>query len=140
MREVQFRAIKVECSEAIDWEIMWVLFDSMEDCPDEGDRTGPYLSASVNFEFGREVSIEFHDGTDYSGGRIMGVDLWRSRVVAVIKGGPAFEIDFELTEQAFGELRNYLTIMIPKRAFRDHCLNDYGPPLPPVSARGDEAE
>ncbi len=140
MREVRFSAINVECSEAIDWEIMRVHFDSMEECLDEGGRTGPYLSASVNFEFGRRVSIEWHDGTDYGGGGIAGMDLWRFRVVAVIKGGPAFDIGLELTEQAFAELRYYLTVMCPRRTFRDHCLDDYGPPLPPVSAGANETE
>jgi hypothetical protein len=140
MSGIQFTAVKVECSEAIDWEIMWVQFDSMEQCRDDGDRTGPYLSFSVNFEFGREVSIEFHDGTDYDGARAVDVDLWRTRIVTVIKGGPTFEIGFDLTEQAFGELRYYLSVMLPKRAFRDHCLVDYGPPIPPVAKPEDEEE
>ena len=87
MCEVQFRAINVNCTEAIDWEIVQVLFDSMEDRPDEGDRTGPYFMIGVNFEFGREVSIEFHDGTDYGGGRAMTAELWRTRFTAVIRGG-----------------------------------------------------
>ena len=140
MCEVQFRAINVNCSEAIDWEIVQVLFDSMEDRPAEGDRTDPYVMIGVNFEFGREVSIEFHDGTDYGGGRAMTAELWRTRFTAVIRGGRVFDIRFELTEEAFAVLRTYLTLMFPKRSFRDHCLAEYGPPPPPISPPDDEAQ
>ena len=137
MHDVNFKAVKIDCSEAIDWEIMQVLFDSMEEWLDEDERTGPYLLVSVNFEFGREVSVEFHDGVDYRGGRILRVELWRRRVLTVMMDGPTLDISFELTDQMFNDLRYYLAIMIPKRSFRDHCLAEYGPAIPPASAPDD---
>ena len=138
MREIQFRAINVKCSEAIDWEIMQVQFDSTEVCVDEESGSNPYLLLSVNFEFGRDVSIEFYDGSDYGGGRIAAVELWRTKCSIVIRGTASFDIGLELSDEAFAELRYYLTVMIPAWFFQDHCLAEYGPPLPPPSPPDDD--
>lgn len=119
---------------------MQVLFDSVEDGPDEAGRTDPYLMISVNFEFGREVSIEFHDGTNYGGGTEVAAELWRTRFFAGIRGSGAFDIAFDLSEEVFAEVRSYLTTMLPKRSFRDHCLAEYGPPPRPFSPPDDEAQ
>ena len=109
---MRFRAPTVSCSEAIDWEIVRVTFDTEADDFDEENRTSPYLSISANFEFSDAVQIEFHDGDDYSGGYLREVDLWRNKVRVLSRAGDCFEIDFELSDTAFTGLREYLKVLM----------------------------
>lgn len=124
-RVIQFIATTVDCSEAGDFEIVQVTFDTEEDGPEahgSQERTSPYLLLSVNFEFedDDDVRLEFHDGNDYDGGYgVTRAELWRDRVRVVAQGGPTFEIGFELSEKAFKELRKFL-----KMVFRTDCFRE----------------
>lgn len=116
---LQFTATTVESSEAIDWEIVQVCFDTEPPSFDETDRTSPYLMIGANFEFGGEIQLEFHDGEDYGGDSLRRIDLWRNRVRVVSGRGFEFDIDFELADDAFAELREYLKVLLRLDCFRD---------------------
>ena len=118
-RRIQFTAATVECSEAIDWEIVQVIFDTMDSSFKEENRTSPYLMISANFEFSDGIQIEYHDGEDYAGDSLGRIDLWRNRVVAISGCGHEFDIAFELTDDAFAQLREYLKVLLRSDCFRD---------------------
>jgi len=118
-RRLQFTATRVECSEAIDWEIVQVNFDTMDRSFDEGERTLPCLLISANFEFSNCIQIEYHDGEDYAGGSLDRIDLRRSRVLAISGRGDEFDIAFQLSDDAFIELRQYLKVLLGSDCFRE---------------------
>ena len=111
-RKIEFTATKVNCFEALDWEIVQVTFGTAESGIEEADRTSPYLLINVNFEFGSEVGMEFYDGEDYQGDALAHLALWRNRVIATSKGGCEFDICLHLSDTAFAELREYLRIIL----------------------------
>lgn len=115
---IQFIAATVECAEAIDWEIVQVTFDTMDSSFEEEGRTSPYLMISANFECSNRVQVEFHDGSDYAGGWLGRVDLWKNRVLVLSKDGHEFDITFDLSDEAFAELREYLKILLRADCFR----------------------
>jgi hypothetical protein len=120
-RLIQFQAIQVSCGEAMDYEIVQVTFDSVEDDPDADyrERASPYLMLSVNFEFDDAVQLEFHDGQADDGGyRVTEIKLWRDRVRVVAEGGPEFDIGFQLSKTAFTELRRFLKILFGSDCFQ----------------------
>jgi hypothetical protein len=119
-RHIQFQAIDVSCGEAIDYEIVQVIFDSVKDDPeaDYRERASPYLLLSANFEFDDEVQLEFHDGQADDGGySVTEIKLWHDRVRVVAEGGPEFDIGFQLSKTAFTRLRRFLKIL-----FRSDCF------------------
>jgi hypothetical protein len=117
---LKFIATNVSCSEAIDWEIVRVTFDTVSDDFDENLRCSPYLSLSVNFEFDEDVQIEFYDD-DYNGGILNKIDLWRHQVRAYSDSGLMFDICFKLSTDRFTELRSYLKVLCRKDCFRGSC-------------------
>ena len=119
--KVQFTAATVYCSEALDWEIVQVTFDTMDSDStfDEEDRTTPYLSISANFEFSDRVQIEYHDGKDYAGDSLNRIELWRNRVFAISGRRCEFDIAFELSDEAFDELREFLKVLQNSDCFRE---------------------
>ena len=118
-RKIQFTAATVECSEAIDWEIVQVNFDTMNSDFDEENRTSPYLMLSANFEFSSRVQLEYHDGEGYAGDGLDRIQLWRSRVLAFSGRGHEFDITFELSDDAFSELRQYLKVLLRSDCFQE---------------------
>jgi hypothetical protein len=117
--KIQFTAVTVQCSEAIDWEIVQVNLDTREATFDEENRTTPYLLISANFEFSERVQIEYHDGEDYAGDSLKRIDLWRNRIAAISGRGCEFEIDFEISDDSFAELREYLKVLLRSDCFRE---------------------
>ncbi|MFC7339706.1 hypothetical protein ACFQY0_21150 [Haloferula chungangensis] len=91
----------------------------MDSTFNEEGRTSPYLMISANFEFSNRVQVEFHDGSDYAGDWLRRVDLWRTRVLAGSRGGYDFDISFDLSDDAFAELREYLKILLREDCFRE---------------------
>ena len=73
---------------------------------------------SVNFEFSSQVGMEFFDGNEYKGDNLDRIDLWRNRVLATSKSGYEFDIDFNLSDDAFADLRGYLMIVLCSDCFR----------------------
>ena len=116
---IHFTATTVECSEAIDWEIVQVSFDAGKPGIEETGRTSPYLLISANFEFGDEVQIEFHDGKDYNGDSVTSIDLWRDRVLLISGSGCEFDIVFNISDDALTKLRKFLKILFRSDCFRE---------------------
>lgn len=117
-KHFRFLAVTVDCSEAIDWELVRVTFDTEASDFEEEDRTSFYLSLSANFEFDHNVQAEFHDGTDYDSDQLRTLDLWRDRVLASTVRGYEFSINFELEDAAFFELRVYLKELLGSDRFQ----------------------
>ena len=68
--KIDFHARQVSCSQAIDWEIVQVLFDSVLDGElnhTESDRASPYILIGENFEFPAKPDAEWHDGENWGG-------------------------------------------------------------------------
>ncbi len=125
-RLIRFKAVSVNCGEAIDYQIVEVTFDSTKDDPyaDYQERDAPYLTLSVNFEYEEEdqdgVQLDFHDGQEDDGGYgVNEIELWRDRVRVVASNGPEFDIGFELSKKAFTRLRKFLKIQFRKDCFRE---------------------
>lgn len=116
---IQFYAASVECSQANDWEIVQVVFDAIGPTHDDEGRKTPCLLLSANFEFSNRIQVEFHDGSDFVGDSLGKVELWRDRVLAILKGGKEFHITFALPDAAFAELREYLRVLLRTDCFRD---------------------
>jgi hypothetical protein len=116
--KIQFTAAKVRCSEAIDWEIVQVNFDTLEPSVQDEERTSPYLSIFANFEFSERVQIAYLDGMDHEGDSLNRIDLWRNRIFAISGRGCEFDITFGLSDEEFAELRKYLKIIQLSDQFR----------------------
>ena len=119
MKRKEFTAARVGWSEALDWEILHVHFDTMDADFDEENRKSPCLIISVNFEFGDDVQIEYHDGEDYAGDSLERIQLWRGRVLVFSGGGREFDVAFELNEDEFTELRHYLKVILGSDCFHE---------------------
>ena len=107
-----FTAATVACSEAIDWEIVRVTFDTEPPEFNEENRTTPYISLSANFEFGSDIQVEFHDGIDYSGAMLRQVKLWRDRALISTLCGHEFHVRFDIGNESFRELNEYLKVLL----------------------------
>jgi hypothetical protein len=116
-RRLVFSAARVGCSEAIDWELVQVNFDTTDESFDEANRTTPYLLISARFEFSDRVEIEYHDGEDYAGDSVESIDLWRRRVLVASGQGHEFDIAIDLPDDAFTELREHLTAIMGSDCF-----------------------
>ena len=57
---ISFHAVYVHCSNALDWEIQEVIFDTIDNDADdfEDHRSSPYVLISQNFEFPGPATIE----------------------------------------------------------------------------------
>ena len=119
VKAIQFTATTIECSEAIDWEIVQVCFDTRPSNADEEDRTTPYVLISVNFEFDGQVQLEFHDGSDYDGDILSRIVLWRDRAHVISRSQIEFDICFDLPDDTFAELREYLKVLLQSDCFRE---------------------
>jgi hypothetical protein len=113
---LSFNARFVDCSDAIDGEILQVSFDTLPTNTDEEDRRSPYLLIGQNFEFPGPATVEWHDGTDYDGGgKITSIRLERDRLLMKHGKTMLFDVTFQLSDAAFGQLHNFLRRMIDDR-------------------------
>ena len=114
-KKIQFFAVEVECSQAIDFELQQVCFDAEPPCMDEEEeedvmnRVHPYFLMSGDFEHSGPDAVEWHDGRDYGGGDfIKSFELSRNRFAAELMNGLIFDVIFEISDEAFFELREYV--------------------------------
>jgi hypothetical protein len=116
--ELSFNATYVDCSNAIDWEIQQVLFDTVSDESLESgaDRRSPYVLLSCAFEVSHDPEIEWHDGSDYDGGAsIRSVVLERRKIVILLEKSRRIAITFNLGEKKFEMLHRYLQNMCGRK-------------------------
>ncbi len=108
---LSFNAPHVDCTNAIDWEIQQVLFDTTCDDADDAEdrRKSPYVLISRNFEFPDAATIEWHDGNDYDGGgSIRSASLEANRIKIILNRSRTINITFKLDLNHFEELKKYL--------------------------------
>ena len=112
---LSFEAPYVDCSNAMDWEIQQVRFDTVCDGA-EDSRKSPYILISRNFEFSGVATIEWHDGNDYDGGALIRSALLESnRIVIILDKSRTIEITFALDALHFEGLKKYLRNMLSER-------------------------
>jgi hypothetical protein len=117
--KIQFTAATVQCSEAIDWEIVQVNFETIDPSFQDENKTTPYLSILANFELSESVQIEYLDGKDHEGDSLNRIDLWRNRIFAISGRGCEFDITFGLSDEEFAELRKYLKVSNVQTGFEN---------------------
>ena len=106
---LSFTAKDVSCTEAIDYQIMQVMFDTVCEGGDEDTRDTPYVLIGQDFDFPGPATIEWHDGREYDGGaRIRSVTLARDRVVIKLDRGLEMDVGFSVGKRKYAQLRDYL--------------------------------
>jgi len=108
MKNINFTAIEVKYNEAIDGEIVQILFD--ED-PDQGpfDRTKCYVMISQNYEFPGTATVEWHDGeSDDGGAEVLGYSLTSDLFELIITGGVAFRVQHDCSEDMHIKIQEFL--------------------------------
>ena len=115
---IDYYAQQVSCSQAIDWEIVQVEFDSVLDgeLDDmQSDRKSPCLMIGENFEFPGAPQGDWHDGTDWGGGvGIRMMELSRNKAFVDLKTDLSFSISFDLSNERYDELKEYLRILFQR--------------------------
>lgn len=110
--KIEFFAAAVDCSQAVDFEVQQVCFDAEppNTCDDDSmNRDHPYFLMSGDFEHSGSDMVEWHDGRDYGGGDfIKTFELSRNRFTAELMNGLIFDVIFEISDEAFFELREYV--------------------------------
>ncbi|MFZ4776664.1 MAG: hypothetical protein ACOYM3_14935 [Terrimicrobiaceae bacterium] len=112
---LSFFAPFVDCTNAMDWEIQQVVFDTVRDDPDaeEYTRKSPYVCISRNFEFPGAANIQWHDGNDNENGdSIRSTALELDRIFIILGKEGTIEITFHLNDRQFEELERYLRNML----------------------------
>ena len=111
----EFEAVEVTCSEALEWEIVQVTFDSKFDTPERGELdfewNFPMVTVSVNFEFSSIPKVEWNDGAACGGGGIKQVRLTRDSIFLKTEDEEAFSILFKLSDEKYHELTEYMKII-----------------------------
>ena len=114
---LSFKAPYVDCTNAMDWEIQQVVFDTINDNADDSEETreSPYVLISQNFEFPGPASIEWYDGEEYNGGLINSVILKENQIQIDLDKDGRIEILFALNKTRFDELHKYLHNILNRR-------------------------
>lgn len=116
--KIDFHAKEVSCSEAIDWEIVQVAFDSVLDGElneTQSDRVSPYLMVGENFEFPGSPHAEWHDGDDWSCGvGVRKIKIGRNNAFVDLMADRSFSISFDLSDERYEELKKYLRILFQR--------------------------
>lgn len=123
--ELSFRATYVDCSNAVDWEIQQVLFDTVSDDgrDSDADRRSPYVLIGCAFEVSQDPEMEWHDGSDYGGGAVIRSAVLHCRQLSItLEKSERIDITFDLADVKFETLHKYL------RNIFDHKLEHRLPP------------
>ena len=107
---IEFEAMKVTYNEAIDGEIVHVIFEENED---DGDAMPAckYLLISTAYEFGSpSADAEWYDGENYNGGiRVIAYKLGEGRAIFHLKNGYIFEIGHNAAPSTLDDIQSYLS-------------------------------
>jgi len=107
---IAFQARYIDCTEAIDGEILQVTFDSAAESQDWIHRRDPYVLIGQNFEFPGAPTIEWHDGNDYDGGaEVLKISLTRTNLVIDTDKGIDFSLTLFISDKEFSRLLDFLT-------------------------------
>ena len=108
--------------QALDDEIQQVCFDTQPNDFDEYEegRTTPYLLLGINGEFPGPPTVEWHDGTDYSGGEgIENVVRNKDKIALLAAHTVEFEITFRIGKKKLRELDAYLDRIMQRQLMHD---------------------
>ena len=123
---LSFNAPYVDCTNALDWEIQQVVFDTMNEGADDSEenRDSPYVLISRNFEFPDSASIEWYYGNEYDGGHtIHSAMLQRNQIQINFDDDRIIKILFDLNETRFEELSRYLQNILNGRLKIEPTIN-----------------
>lgn len=110
---VAFEAKYIDCSDAIDGEILQVIFDTVPATQDEEQRRTPYVLISRNFEFPGPGTVEWYDGEDFDACvGVISVTLKRGHISIKLERGLELAVKFHLSDKQFAELTSFLRRMI----------------------------
>ena len=110
---IKFAANNVSYNEAIDGEIVQVVFDEDTD-NDSTEISKYYLLISVNYEFGSNLpSIEWFDGNECNGGAsITNYRIDRSLLQISLDNSLSFDIAFSTEEQMYKNIESFLSSLV----------------------------
>ena len=105
---VEFYANKVSYNEAIDGEIVQVLFEEDED---PFNPTKLYILISTNYEFGSGTAdAEWFDGKEIDGGvKVTSYNLDNEKIIIRLENGNIFEIGHDADASVLESIRSYLS-------------------------------
>ncbi len=108
--KIEFHASKVSYTEAIDGEIVQVVFEEDEDS-DPFHPTKLYLHISANYEFGsRDPTAQWFDGSDEDGGiDIEFFNITQNEAQIQLKNAYIFIISFEAAPSIVENIRSFLS-------------------------------
>jgi len=116
-----FDATRIDCTDALEGDILQVSFDTAPDDQDESQRSTPYILISRNLEFSDSATIEWYDGHDYDvGAEIVSVTLRRTSIKIRVYRELDFEVTFHLPDNKFTKLTSFLRRMMDGRI----CITD----------------
>ncbi len=113
-----FEAKFVNCTDAIDGEILQLSLDTVPASHHEDERCTPYVLISRNFEFPGAATVEWYDGQNYDGGaEIRSLNLRKDRVSIKLDRDFELEVVFRVTDKKFARLKSFLSRMIDARFY-----------------------
>ena len=132
-----FEALYVSCAQAIGGEIQQVNFDTLPESFDEVGRRSPYLLLGRNFEFDDDTTtVEWHDGSDYSGGaEIRSLILKRDRMEVRLDCDLDVKVTFRLTVRKYDRLESFLRRIVGGRLWLGNQVPE--PDAPPNAGAAD---
>ena len=110
---INFEAKYVECTEAMDGELLQVTFDTVE-LENEDDRKTPYVLIGQCFEIPGPPSIEWHDGADFAGGVLQAITIGQNSVNILAKPDVQFEITYSISDKLYTQLAENLRAIFPE--------------------------
>ena len=110
---IKFTANNVSYNEAIDGEIVQVVFDEDTD-NDSTEISKYYLLILVNYEFGsHSPSIEWFDGNECNGGAsIINYRIDRNSLQISLDNSLSFDIAFSADEQIYKNIESFLSNLV----------------------------
>ena len=106
--DIEFTAIDVEYSEAIDGEIVQISFDEDPNA-NPFNRTKRYICISQNYEFPGQPTLEWHDGNDYGGGsEIVNYNLTKDLFELEATQGLKFRIFHGCSNEVLSQIQEFL--------------------------------
>ena len=108
MKNIYFKACKVEYNEAIDGEIIQITFDEDPD-QDPFNRTKCYVMISQNYEFPGTPNVEWHDGeSDDGGSEVLSYRFNSDIFELTTNDGVTFRVQHDCIGKTFTKIQEFL--------------------------------
>ncbi len=108
--KLEFEAKKVEYNEAMDGEIIQVIFDT-EMNHDSVDDDSISLIIGANYEFPPfKATVDWYDGKEYDGGiEIKSYTLSDNKLILTLQNNMNFVVSFTTDDITFKKIKNFLS-------------------------------